>query len=195
MFINSRNNSSSSFLTNRPFTRRRESAKFLRTSYLTRFVHILFLRYAINLAMRARRDAGEYAPTRTVPSSFVVDWLTPMVKFPLTPPPPRDSPPPVLPIPLLVAPPYVLDTFDVVLLELFPYPPLLPGMDMGALRPFPDTEPAFFFDRSSFAEYFFLSSWPFFALVFEVYGDRPDFFFVAGALGALGAFGAFFFFW
>ena len=36
--INSRINDSSSFLTNRPFTRNRESAKFLRTSYLTDLV-------------------------------------------------------------------------------------------------------------------------------------------------------------
>jgi hypothetical protein len=37
--MKSRNRASSSFLTNLPFTRRRESAKLLRTSYLTVFSH------------------------------------------------------------------------------------------------------------------------------------------------------------
>lgn len=37
--ITSRSNASSSFFTNRPFTRIRVSAKFLRTSYFTIFVH------------------------------------------------------------------------------------------------------------------------------------------------------------
>ena len=49
MLRSSRSSSSSSFFTNLPLTRSLESAKFLRTSYLTLFVHILLCRFAINL--------------------------------------------------------------------------------------------------------------------------------------------------
>ena len=50
---------SSSFLTKRPLTRRRVSAKLLRTSYWTDFFHTLRLRFAWNLAMRLFLASGE----------------------------------------------------------------------------------------------------------------------------------------
>ena len=53
MFISSLKSSSSSFFTKRPFTRNLESAKFFRTSYLTRLGPNPTLSFAINLAILA----------------------------------------------------------------------------------------------------------------------------------------------
>jgi len=57
--MSSRIMSSSSFLTNRPLTRSRLSAKFLRTSYLTVLVHTRWLRFSRKRSMRTLRLSGE----------------------------------------------------------------------------------------------------------------------------------------
>lgn len=58
MPIKSRSNSSSSFLTKRPFTRSRESAKFLRTSYFTFLVHTRLFRFSKNLGHCGAGQSG-----------------------------------------------------------------------------------------------------------------------------------------
>ena len=97
MFIRSRTISSSSFFTNRPFTLSLESAKFLRTSYLTRFVQTRSLRFLRNRSIRRRRDFGEYFPTIfftptffaffSVFFSLLVEDARRLVFFALPPPP------------------------------------------------------------------------------------------------------------
>jgi len=60
MLMRSRRSSSSSFFTNRPFTRMRLSAKFLRTSYLTCFlVHTRRWRFSKKRCTRCRLASGE----------------------------------------------------------------------------------------------------------------------------------------
>ena len=61
-FINSRNNSSSSFFTNLPFTLSRESAKFFRTSYFTFFVHTRCFLFSKNRWTRFFLASGLYIP-------------------------------------------------------------------------------------------------------------------------------------
>ena len=59
ILMSSRINNSSSFLTKRPLTRNRLSAKFFRTSYLTPCVHTRCFRFSINRSNLALRLSGE----------------------------------------------------------------------------------------------------------------------------------------
>mmetsp|Transcript_20652 Transcript_20652/g.34574 ORF Transcript_20652/g.34574 Transcript_20652/m.34574 type:complete len:207 (+) Transcript_20652:599-1219(+) len=62
--------SSSFFFTKRPFTRTRLSAKFLRTSYLTFFVHMRRFRFSRKRWIRDFRSSGEYMPTKPLAAAL-----------------------------------------------------------------------------------------------------------------------------